>query len=290
MALEIRFKHRDRRNSLDMNRIIIITAICILAVFPLMSKAETYQVSVENNFFNPNDIVIQPGDTVVWRYTIRERDCPYGCPAPVLHNVVADDQSFSSGPPSEDWTFQQTFDQLGEILYHCGAHSAAGRDINSFMNGRITVQDEIEAAFAINRGLSDAWYNPATNGQGFLIMVFPEIQQMFLAWFTYDTERPPEDVSAIPGEPGHRWLTAQGPYDGDTANLTIFMTEGGVFDAAAPSASTDPGGDGSMTLEFADCTAGLVHYEITSLDISGDIPIQRIVPDNVPLCLALANP
>jgi hypothetical protein len=33
-----------------------------------------------------------------------------------------------------------------------------------------------------------------------------------------------------------------------------------------------------------------VNYEITSLDISGEIPIQRIVPDNVPLCEALANP
>ena len=104
------------------------------------------------------------------------------------------------------------------------------------------------------------------------------------AWFTYDTERPPEGVTALLGEPGHRWLTAQGPYDGDTASLTIYMTEGGVFDAAEPIAITDEAGDGTMTLEFADCTQGLVTYEITSLGISGEIPIQRVVPDNVPLC------
>jgi hypothetical protein len=141
--------------------------------------------------------------------------------------------------------------------------------------------------FSINPGLNDAWYNPATNGQGFLITVFPDRKEVFLAWFTYDTERPPEDVTAMLGEPGHRWLTAQGPYDGDTANLTIFVTEGGVFDAAEPAASTDPAGDGTMTVEFADCTEGLVSYEITSLDISGEIPIQRISPDNVPLCESL---
>jgi hypothetical protein len=82
-------------------------------------------------------------------------------------------------------------------------------------------------------------------------------------------------------------LTAQGPYNGDTAKLTVFVTEGGVFDAAEPAASTDAAGDGTLTLEFADCTEGLVQYEITSLGISGEIPIQRITPDNVPLCEAL---
>jgi len=33
-----------------------------------------------------------------------------------------------------------------------------------------------------------------------------------MAWFTHDTERPDTGVEAILGEPGHRWLTAQGPY------------------------------------------------------------------------------
>ena len=100
-------------------------------------------------------------------------------------------------------------------------------------------------------------------------------------------ERPPEDVTALLGEPGHRWLTAQGPYAGDTANLTIFVTEGGVFDSVEPVAETVPAGDGTITIEFADCTEGLVNYEITSLDISGVIPIQRIALDNVTLCESL---
>ena len=144
--------------------------------------------------------------------------------------------------------------------------------------------------FQINPGLNDAWYNPATDGQGFLVTVFPDIQEMFVAWFTFDTERPPEDVIAQLGDPGHRWLTAQGPYNGDLATLTIFVTEGGVFDAAEPPATTDPTGDGTMTLKFTDCENGLVNYKITSLDISGEIPIQRIALDNVPLCEALASP
>ena len=43
----------------------------------------------------------------------------------------------------------------------------------------------------------------------------------------------------------------------------------------------------TMTLEFADCTEGLVQYEITSLGISGEIPIQRIASDNISLCESL---
>jgi sugar lactone lactonase YvrE len=181
----------------------------------------------------------------------------------------------------------------GRYLYVNSAQYTAPGALNGTtfqLNPSLVRVIDLGPSFIINAGLNDAWFNPATNGQGFLITVFPDIKQMFLAWFTYDTERPPEDVIAQLGEPGHRWLTAQGPYEGDTASLTVFVTKGGVFDAADPVASTDLAGDGTMTIEFADCTEGLVKYQITSLGISGEIPIQRITPGNVPLCEALANP
>jgi hypothetical protein len=119
---------------------------------------------------------------------------------------------------------------------------------------------------------------------GFLLSVFPDSSTLFVAWFTFDVERPPDDVTAQLGDPGHRWLTAQGPYQGNTANLTLFVTRGGVFDSDEPPAETDPDGDGTMKLEFADCENGLVTYQIKSLEISGEIPIERIVQDNIALC------
>ena len=69
--------------------------------------------------------------------------------------------------------------------------------------------------------------------------------------------------------------------------MTIYLTEGGVFDAANPPASNDGVGDGTITIEFADCTEGLVTYEMDFPDVSGKIPIQRITNDNVALCEAL---
>jgi len=136
----------------------------------------------------------------------------------------------------------------------------------------------------LNAGLNDAWYAPETDGQGFFITVFPDLGTAAVAWFTYDTELPPPGLSANLGNPGHRWLTATGPFVGNTANLTIYVTRGGLFDAVDPAPTTDLAGDGTITLEFADCNAGLVSYNITSLGISGQIPIQRVSSDNIALC------
>jgi len=166
---------------------------------------------------------------------------------------------------------------------------AAGSGGNFVVSVSVAVAPPGSFPFVVNAGLNDAWYNPATDRQGFLITVYPISKLMFVTWFTFDTERPPEDAAAILGEPGHRWLTAQGPYDGDTANLIIYLTEGGVFDAAEPPASTDQAGIGTMIIEFADCNDALITYDITSPDISGEVPIQRIVSENVPACELLVE-
>jgi glucose/arabinose dehydrogenase len=146
--------------------------------------------------------------------------------------------------------------------------------------------EPVSEGFEINAGLNDAWFSPVTAGQGFFIVVLPDTKIVFLAWFTYDVGRPPEGATAILGEPGHRWLTAQGPYSGDTATLDLYVSSGGVFDSALPAVGP-PEKVGTMTITWSDCEAGLVEYEITSLGLSGEIPIERIVPDNVALCEAL---
>jgi hypothetical protein len=137
-------------------------------------------------------------------------------------------------------------------------------------------------ATSINAGLNDAWFNPSTAGQGFFINVFPVAQQMFLAWFTYDLERPAPSVSAELGDPGHRWITAQGPYSGTRAELDLYITEGGVFNQGIPAPTSRP--DGKITVDFSDCNAATVTYSIPSIKRYGEIPIERLVNDNVDLC------
>ena len=140
--------------------------------------------------------------------------------------------------------------------------------------------------FTINAGLNDAWFNPDSAGQGFFIIVWEDSKLVFLAWFTYDTERPPEDVSAILGEAGHRWLTALGPFDGDTALLDTFLSSGMVFDSAEPPVTTEQLEGATIEIVWTDCKQGILKYDIPSLGLSGEIPIQRIVEDKVAACEA----
>jgi len=147
-----------------------------------------------------------------------------------------------------------------------------------------TIDTNDETGFVINSGLNDAWFNPETPGQGFFITVFPDRGEMFVAWFTYDTERPPGDDVAMLGEPGHRWMTAYGVYSGKTASLEIELTQGGVFDSAEPAPVQSD--YGTMEIEFIDCNNATIRYDIPSLGLSGEIPITRIAIDNVLDCLA----
>ena len=143
--------------------------------------------------------------------------------------------------------------------------------------------------FFINPGLNDAWWF-GTKGQGFLFTVLPQTKAVFLAWFTFDTERPPQDVSAILGDPGHRWFTALGFYEELTNSITldIELTEGMIFDSPVPEKTQTPG-YGTMTLTFSDCSNATMSYEFPEQDLSGEYVLVRTAedPENVALCESL---
>jgi len=241
----------------------------ILSFFSCSALAVTHDVEVGNNFFSPNDLTITVGDTVRWSNNSG------------FHDVTADDGSWAS-ETSNSFVYERTFNTVEEVLYYCTVHSVPGQNINTSMNGRLNVV--AADTFLINAAISDAWFNPATDGQGFFIIVWPGIDFVFLSWFTFDTERPPGDVTAILGDPGQRWLTAQGPFTGDTATLDVFVSSGGTFDSPTPEVTTVQ--DGTITIKWTGCNAGVLSYNIPSLQLTGDIPIERIVLDNVPACEA----
>ena len=254
-------------------RLAAIACFCFLQMHAL---AETWDVTVGNNFFSPNDLTIQVGDTVRWTNNSG------------FHDVTADDGSWASQTASS-FTYSQTFNSVEEVLYYCSVHSEPGRNIQTSMNGRINVVGPQQSGFQINAGISDGWDDPLTTAQGFFIIVWEDIQYIFLSWFTYDTERPPLDVTAVVGEPGHRWLTAQGPYEGDTATLTINLSSGGVFDTPEPPVPS-PDEVGTMTIVWSDCENGLLTYDMPGLGLSGDIELTRIHLGNVPACEAAQPP
>jgi len=128
--------------------------------------------------------------------------------------------------------------------------------------------------FQINAGHAGAWFNPDTSGQGQLIDVEPEEQFMFLAWFTYT-----DAASNNPFE--QRWLTAQGNYSGNTAELDLFETLGGRFDDPQAVTNTQIG---EVTLSFDDCDQGQLSYSLDAEGIQGSFPLNRVIPGSGNVC------
>lgn len=144
----------------------------------------------------------------------------------------------------------------------------------------------LASVFEINAGLNDAWYDPTTNGQGFMISVQESKGTVFLAWFTYETwtydTALNDPALATIGDARQRWMTAEGPYNGSNAELVVYSSNGGSFDQAVPAPIMDP--VGSISLQFDDCASGWVSYDLPGARRSGMIPIERVSSDNLSDC------
>ena len=104
--------------------------ICSLFTFLFLLNewnfAQTfYYVIVGNSYFFQAELTIQVGDTVRWIN---------GVEGGGVHNVVADDGSFTSGSPAFPWTYDHVFSTAGVFPYQCSEHGASG------MTGTITVE------------------------------------------------------------------------------------------------------------------------------------------------------
>ncbi|MGD8580728.1 MAG: hypothetical protein PVI46_15500, partial [Lysobacterales bacterium] len=155
----------------------------------------------------------------------------------------------TSGIPLPDW--QNEFAISGELAL-IGTRSESTEN-----QGEVLAYD---FGLPINFGHAGAWFDPDTSGQGILVDVDPSGQYMFLSWFTYT-----DATAADPGE--QHWYTAQGPYTGSTAALTLHESLGGSF--------VEPGGVGTepvgeFVIDFADCDRGMARYRIDTLGLAGD--------------------
>ena len=149
----------------------------------------------------------------------------------------------------------------------------------------------LDESLHINPGLNGSWYNAATSGQGMFFDYFPNIDKLFLAWFTFDTVDLSETLSANLGNANQRWLTGLGSINHETNTVTFDMisTSGGLFDNPQAVTNSEAGSIGTVTITFADCANATVDYNLTSPAVSGSFPLTRIVNDNVELCESLSR-
>ncbi|MDX1510446.1 MAG: plastocyanin/azurin family copper-binding protein [Nitriliruptorales bacterium] len=94
-----------------------LASLTVLAAIALPAWAATHQVQLGDNFFRPETITIEPGDTVEWSYR-----------GTVQHNVVAADGSWRSGDFNQTGlitdTYSRTFTDPGTHRYVCTYHGA----------------------------------------------------------------------------------------------------------------------------------------------------------------------
>ena len=131
------------------------------------------------------------------------------------------------------------------------------------------------AALDLNQhGLTGSWYEPATNGQGVEVEVFPDLVgpgtgRIQVSWFTFD-------ASTVGGPERQRWYTMGGNVASGAASvaLPIYQNVGGNFNAAPITHSTQVG---TATLRFADCDHGTLDYTFTDgSGRSGTIDLTRL--------------
>lgn len=122
------------------------------------------------------------------------------------------------------------------------------------------VEPKDEGGPPINFGMSGAWYEPKTSGQGFLIDVIPGRQLLNVAWFTHAATQTSDDVNV------QRWLFGTGSYTGDSVQMPLTLSRGGRFDA--PPVLT-PVEVGSLTLRFVDCNTAVAEYVVFESAIRG---------------------
>ena len=152
---------------------------------------------------------------------------------------------------------------------------AAGSS-NFTINGQaftVSLSGSGASALSLNQhGLTGSWYEPATNGQGVEVEVFPDRSPgtglAQVSWFTYDT--------VIGGADRQRWYTAQGQVvtGQPSAALTIFQNTGGEFDAPPVTLAQAVG---IATLSFDSCASGQLVYTFTDgTGRTGTIPLTRL--------------
>lgn len=93
-----------------------LLVLAALAVAPAPARAADADVTVRDNVFSPQEVRIDPGDTVTW-----------SSGGTRTHDVTSDSGAFASGDMFRGSTFSHTFEKAGTYYYHCSFHGRAGK-------------------------------------------------------------------------------------------------------------------------------------------------------------------
>ncbi len=138
------------------NLILLSLFFLMLGIDPNIIHSQTLHVVEVSDFvFTPKNLTITVNDTVRWVNIVG------------FHNVVADDNSFTNGPPSFDnWVYDNVFTSAGDNPYFCVTHGGQG---GVGMSGVVSVMNPVSVSdqnLAVNKFVLEQNYpnpfNPST--------------------------------------------------------------------------------------------------------------------------------
>ncbi|HEX2294624.1 MAG TPA: plastocyanin/azurin family copper-binding protein [Actinomycetota bacterium] len=92
----------------------VLLVLAGLAASP--ARAADATVTMRENFFTPQEVRIDPGDTVTWSHAGTR-----------THDVTSDTGAFASPGLARGGTFSHTFADEGTYYYHCSIHGRPGK-------------------------------------------------------------------------------------------------------------------------------------------------------------------
>jgi len=100
--------------------VLLLSAAAVMVGLPQALAAQSVNVSIAGFAYNPAEITISKGTTVIWT----QNDA-------ANHTVTSDTGLFDSGNLTTGQTFSLTFNEIGTFKYHCTIHP--------FMKGTVNV-------------------------------------------------------------------------------------------------------------------------------------------------------
>lgn len=178
----------------------------VLAAPSIAIAQTTHVVQVLDNFFEPAEITIEAGDTVRWE----------NAAGGASHDVVSEDGLWTPPAVASEWTFEYTFDDEGVFDYYCTPHRFIG------MVGTVTVEAAAgPPTVALNAGHNGNWWSGTErDGEGGQVEVADAGGGELVFVITIYSYAP---------QGGQIFLIGVGYPDGDSVEIEVFITSGGVW-------------------------------------------------------------
>src|SRR3990172_6766631 len=146
--------------------VLLLSAAEVMVGLPQALAAQSVNVSIAGFAYNPAEITISKGTTVIWT----QNDA-------ANHTVTSDTGLFDSGNLTTGQTFSLTFNEIGTFKYHCTIHV--------FMKGRVNVI-EMQQRFNISGYKINSTDNNGSGIPDWKIMLLDSTTGMEIANTTTD--------------------------------------------------------------------------------------------------------